>query len=169
MYQGKNEAETINKLTVSLYEVFCSLGLAPVIRVEDSDDDAVQRIAQKLSELFQTCDEDLKKKLSKKQRPLLILFNRKRDVQSMLYHSWKYLSLIEDIFGIRNNQFTYLDTADAQAQKELFELDFSPGADEILRKNMFRGFHEAGPNIDEGLNQWTAEYEKFGGGSNAGQ
>lgn len=70
----------MNRLTVCLYEVFCSLGLAPIIRVEDTDDEAVQRIAQKLSELFQTCDDDLKARMSKKQRPLLLLFNRKRDV-----------------------------------------------------------------------------------------
>ena len=28
---------------------------------------------------------------------------------------------------------------------------------------MFRGFHEAGPNIDQRLTEWTAEYEKIGG------
>lgn len=38
-----------------------------------------------------------------------------------------------------------------------------------MQKNMFTGFHEAGPNIDEGLNQWTAEYERIGGSSAAGQ
>ena len=33
----------------------------------------------------------------------------------MLYHSWKYLSLIQDIFGIKNNQFTYTDSSDPKA------------------------------------------------------
>jgi len=44
LYQGKNEVEIVNRLTVNLYEAFCSLGLAPIIRVEDSDDETVQRI-----------------------------------------------------------------------------------------------------------------------------
>jgi len=87
----------------------------------------------------------------------------------MLYHSWKYLSLIQDIFGIKNNQFTYEDSAAAKPQKETFELDFTPGADEILERNKFIGFHEAGPNIDEGLSKWTAEYEKIGGTSATSQ
>ena len=57
----------------------------------------------------------------KKQRPLLMLFNRKKDIQGMLYHSWKYLSLIQDIFGIKNNQFRYSE----QNKSETFELDFA--------------------------------------------
>ena len=41
-----------------------------------------------------------------KVKPLLMLFNRKRDIPGMLYHSWKYLSLLQDVFGIKDNQFT---------------------------------------------------------------
>ena len=73
----------------------------------------------------------------------------------MLYHSWKYLSLIQDIFGIKNNSFVY--------ENENLELDFAQGADEILEKNSFIGFHEAGPDVDKTLSSWTKEYEKFGG------
>jgi len=28
---------------------------------------------------------------------------------------------------------------------------------------MFTGFHEAGPNVDRALSEWTKEYEKIGG------
>jgi len=79
-----------------------------------------------------------------------MLMNRKQDIQGMLYHSWKYLCLIQDIFGISNNQFHYQDSA----KNETFELDFG-GTDEILANNSFTGFHEAGPNVDQTLNKWT--------------
>lgn len=38
-----------------------------------------------------------------------------------------------------------------------------------MQNNMFKGFHEAGPSIEQGLTQWTAEYEKIGGSSQASQ
>ena len=79
----------------------------------------------------------------------------------MLYHSWKYLALIQDIFGITNNQFQYVDYA--AKQQETFELDFAGGGDQILNENQFTGFHEAGPNVDKALNAWAKEYEKIGG------
>ena len=72
----------------------------------------------------------------------------------MMYHSWKYLSLIQDAFGIKNNQFMYKE----DGKQEMFELDFDPTADEILAKNQFIGFHEAGPNITKALEEWTREY-----------
>ena len=70
-----------------------------------------------------SCEDSQKKVSSNQRHPLLVLFNRKRDVQGMLYHSWKYLALIQDIFGIRNNQFFYTDD---QGKNEAFELDFGP-------------------------------------------
>ena len=87
----------------------------------------------------------------------------------MLYHSWKYLTLIQDIFGIKNNQFVFRESdAGAKAGKEAettYELDFAAGVDEILEKNAFQGFHVAGPSVDKALSEWTREYEKIGGGA----
>mmetsp|Transcript_27025 Transcript_27025/g.41165 ORF Transcript_27025/g.41165 Transcript_27025/m.41165 type:complete len:81 (-) Transcript_27025:37-279(-) len=55
------------------------------------------------------------------QRALLVLFNRKKDIQSMLYHSWKYLSQIHDIFQIKNNSFEFRDD---EGKLDHYELDF---------------------------------------------
>ena len=33
-----------------------------------------------------------------------------------------------------------------------------------MHANLFTGFHEAGPNVDQTLSAWTKEYEKIGGG-----
>ena len=60
----------------------------------------------------------------------------------MLYHGWKYICLIQDIFGILGNQFTLKE----DGKTEQCELDFS--TDNILLENETLGFHEAGPNID---------------------
>ena len=89
------------------------------------------------------------------------MFNRKRDIQGMLYHSWKYLALIQDVFCIKNNKFIYSE----DGKQETFELDFAKGVDEILEKNAFTGFHEAGPNVDGTFTAWSKEFEKMGGGA----
>ena len=78
----------------------------------------------------------------------------------MMYHSWKYLSLIQDAFGIKNNQIKYKE----DGKTETFELDFEKDADDILTKNQFTGFHEAGPNVTKGLEEWTKEYNKISQG-----
>jgi hypothetical protein len=75
----------------------------------------------------------------KQPRPLLILLDRNMDLHTPLYHSWTYLSLIEEVFGIKNNQFNYQE--DSKAQAVTYELDFS--TDEILKENAFSLFHEA--------------------------
>ena len=80
------------------------MGLAPMIRVDSRETNPVnQKIVEKLSFLFDQIED--KSVFSKKNRPLLMLFNRKGDIQGMLYHSWKYLSLIQDIYGIKHNSF----------------------------------------------------------------
>jgi hypothetical protein len=46
----------------------------------------------------------------------------------MLYHSWKYLCLIQDIFGVVNNSFAYTE----DGKTEVFELDFGNKLDDVL-------------------------------------
>ena len=125
-----------------------------MVRLDTSDSNPInQKIIERMSQLFK--DHEDKSVFSKKQRPLLMLFNRKQDIQGMFYHSWKYLSLIQDIFNIKHNSFQYKDE---QGKIENLELDFADGADEILESNAFTGFHEAGPNVDKVFNRWTLEY-----------
>ena len=81
----------------------------------------------------------------------------------MMYHSWKYLSLIQDAFLIKNNKLKYKEDG---GKTETFELDFEENADEILTKNQFIGFHEAGPNVTKGLEEWTKEYNKISSSQN---
>jgi len=138
----------------------------PLIRTDDQDDPINLRIGQRIQALMQMYARNHNEPVSKpkpNQRPLLVLFNRKKDIQGMLYHSWKYLSLIHDVFGIRNNQIEFVDEGKGP---ESLELDFAPGADKILEKNAFTGFHQAGPNVDASFSEWTKEYEKFGGKEN---
>ena len=43
----------------------------------------------------------------------------------MVYHSWAYMSLIQDVFGIKNNNFEYVQ--DAKAPKDsatTYSIDF---------------------------------------------
>ena len=38
LYQGKEEDVIINQIAYSLYETFCALNIAPIIKVEENDD-----------------------------------------------------------------------------------------------------------------------------------
>ena len=72
----------------------------------------------------------------------------------MFYHGWTYLSLIQDVFGIKNNTIEYAEDPKAPT-KTTYPLDFQ--ADSILKANAFLGFHEAGPNVDKEFNTWKEE------------
>ena len=47
----------MSNISKSLFEVFCSLGVAPMVRVEDGDDPINKKIAEQLSEHFSKIDE----------------------------------------------------------------------------------------------------------------
>ena len=72
----------------------------------------------------------------------------------MLYHSWKYLPMIQDVFGIKENQFTL-----PNENKDKCELDFAN--DEILRSNAFLDYNIAAPNFNQELTSYTADYNKL--------
>ena len=83
--------------------MFQSLGKIPLVRVANSD--VSERVFRRLAQLYQQ-HKDIEHTATKKQdRPLLIVLDRNHDLHTMIYHSWTYLSLIEDIFNIKNNQF----------------------------------------------------------------
>jgi len=52
LYQNKNESQIVLQIAHNLFEVFCSLGLAPYIRLDDNDDPINHKIAQKIVEIF---------------------------------------------------------------------------------------------------------------------
>ena len=76
----------------------------------------------------------------------------------MLYHGWTYLTLIQDVFGIKNNMIEYAEDPNAPT-KTTYPLDFD--SDTVLRENAFLGFHDAGPNVDKELNAWKEESQKL--------
>ena len=50
------------------------------------------------------------------------MLDRYDDIQTMFYHGWKYLTLIQDVFGVKNNTIEYAE--DANAPKTTYPLDF---------------------------------------------
>ena len=93
---------------------------------------------------------------------MLILLDRFDDLHTMVYHAWTYLSLIQDIFGIKNNNFNYVEDEKAPkntAPVKTFDIDFV--SDSLLKENAFAGFHEAGPNVDKEMNKWKEEYDSM--------
>ena len=79
LYQSRNEDQIVETLANNLFEVFCSMSLAPMVRVDTRDTNPInQRIIERMSQLFKEHED--KSVFSKKQRPLLMLFNRKQDI-----------------------------------------------------------------------------------------
>ena len=101
-------------------------------------------------ELFQQANAKDGGKQTPSRRCMLILLDRFEDLHTMVYHSWTYLSLIQDIFGIKNNSFNYIE--DDKAPVKTFDIDFV--ADSLLKENAFRGFHEVGECVNSELNSW---------------
>ena len=97
---------------------------------------------------------------------MLLILDRQSDLHTMLYHSWTYLSLIHDIFTIKNNQFSY-PSDNPKLPSTTYELDFS--TDDILRDNAFRDFHEAAEHVDRAMNQWKLEYDAISSSKKGGE
>lgn len=79
------------------------------------------------------------------------------DLHTMLYHSWIYINLIHDVYGIKNNQFQHYD--ETTKQNLTYDIDFQN--DEILKENAFKEFGEAAPNVDKSLTFWKTEYDRI--------
>jgi len=132
---------------------------APIIRLADEDVLGFQ-ICKKLSSFYGVSlsgASTQSTESSGSKRPLLILLYRSADLHTMLYHAWSYLTLIQEIFTIKNNSFQFEEALDAP--KKTYDIDFKEDA--ILNENAFRGFHEAGENVDKSLNAWKREYEQI--------
>ena len=93
------------------------------------NDQLGSKVSKKLIELYNKFHEEnglgQYSKIGTSKRCILILLDRFDDLHTTLYHSWGYLSLIQDIFGIKNNNFQYVE--DAKAPKEAsttYSIDF---------------------------------------------
>ena len=54
---------------------------------------------------------------------MVILLDRYDDLQTMLYHAWTYLSLIQDVYGVKNNTIEYAEDP-KDPNKKVYPLDF---------------------------------------------
>ena len=123
----------------------------PLVKVSEADE-LTLKVCAKLRALYQAQPADNRSK-----KPLLILLSRFADLSTMVYHSWTYLSLLQDLFNIKHNTFQFKE--DAKAPVKNYSLDFE--SDMILSENAFLGFHEAGQNVDTALQNWTAQYQQI--------
>jgi len=62
------------------------------------------------------------------------------------------------VFGIKNNTIEYAEDPNAP-NTTTYSLDFD--TDKVLKDNAFRGFHEAGPAVDQAFNDWKDESMKL--------
>ena len=111
--------ETLDRIANGLFCTFKSLGLPPpVIRLAENDSLSDQ-LAKRLGSLF---GPEEKSDLGNK-RPLLVLLYRFNDLHTMMYHGWNYLTMIQDVFTIKNNSFLYSEDPNSPDVKT-YEIDF---------------------------------------------
>ena len=153
-------SKAVDHIANGLFCFFQALGVPPPLLKLKENDQLGLKVAKKLTELYeQTSQVSSSRGLaSPSKRCVLILLDRFDDLQTMVYHAWTYLSLIQDVFGVKNNTIQYSEDANAPT-KTNYGLDFD--TDAILKKNAFLGFHEAGPNVDKELNLWKEESQKL--------
>lgn len=144
----------VDAMASGLFSLFKSIGKVPLVRVQNSD--ISERVFRKLAHLY-TQYPDSDSIYKKQDRPLLIVLDRNVDLHTPLYHSWSYLSLLQDVFAFTNNKFHFKEEAKAEAIT--YELDF--GTDTILTENAFLPYHEATENIDKAMTQWKEDFDKI--------
>jgi hypothetical protein len=158
MDKSQSITETLDRIATGLFCTFKSLNLpAPVVRL--SDNDAVSdAICKRLASQFGKSPEQGSK------RPLLILLNRINDLHSMLYHGWNYLTMMADVFAIRNNSFAFSEDPNSPDVKT-YEVDFKE--DPILNENAFKRFDEACENVNKSFDSWKKEYDRINNSTSA--
>jgi hypothetical protein len=111
LFTGNEDANVIDQMATGLFSLMNSTGKIPYVRV--SNGELSEKIFKRLTQLYLK-NKEVEQSPSKRQdNPLVIILDRRTDLHTMLYHSWTYLNLIQDIFNIQNNQYQYLEDAKA--------------------------------------------------------
>jgi len=48
LYKNQNEDQITKQISKNLYETFCAMGIAPILKIEDGDFEINQKIAKNL-------------------------------------------------------------------------------------------------------------------------
>ena len=73
----------------------------------------------------------------------------------MVHHSWTYLSLINDIFGIKNHQIEIKE----KVKVKKYDINFTN--DHVIEENGSKIIPEVGEILDKKLEHWTKKYEEM--------
>ena len=98
LYSGNEDVTVIDQMATGLYSLIKSTGKVPYVRVVNGE--LSEKIFKRLTQLYLQ-NKEVEQSPSKRQDcPLVIILDRRTDLHTMLYHSWTYLNLIQDIFKI---------------------------------------------------------------------
>lgn len=118
------EIDSIIDTTVdSLFSVFATLGVVPVIRSPRSN--AAEMVAEKLDKKLKENLRDARNSLFLSetssynfQRPLLIILDRSVDMATPLHHTWTYQALAHDVLDLSLNRVVV-----GEDKKKIYDLD----------------------------------------------
>ena len=103
LYSGNEDVNVIDQMATGIFSLMKSTGKVPYVRVANGE--LSEKIFKRLTQLYLQ-NKEVEQNPSKRQDcPLVIILDRRTDLHTMLYHSWTYLNLIQDIFKIQNNQY----------------------------------------------------------------
>ncbi|GAB1600909.1 sec1 family domain-containing protein 1 [Argonauta hians] len=102
----------MDTITDSLFSVFVTLGVAPIIRSPRGN--AAEMVAEKLDKKLRDNIRDARNSLFTTdniqtgqfsfQRPLLVILDRSLDLVSLLHHTWTYQALSHDVLDVKLNK-----------------------------------------------------------------
>ncbi|KAG5513411.1 hypothetical protein PMAC_001475 [Pneumocystis sp. 'macacae'] len=144
----------VDRISIGILSVLVTIGVVPIIRCPSGN--ASEMIAQKLSRrlrdyLLNTKSTRISNSSSfcPYRRPVLIILDRTIDLVSMLSHSWTYQSLINDVFEMKLNRISVMESNKMiKKNYDIYPHDF------FWAKNLNNLFPQVAENIDSELTRY---------------
>ncbi|XP_054724938.1 sec1 family domain-containing protein 1-like [Uloborus diversus] len=129
----------IDNVVDSLFSVFVTLGVVPIIRSPRGN--AAEVVAEKLDKKIRENLRDTRNSLFTTdgmptsftfQRPLLVVLDRNQDMATPLHHTWTYQALAHDVLDLQLNRVTIEETTEktshlgARPRKKTKTFDLNP-------------------------------------------
>lgn len=97
---------------------------------------------------------------------MVILVDRTIDAHSGLFHSWRYLSLINDILGrVRDSKLLVekdeVEEEEKEGSKKIKEYDLDFLNDVFLRQNLNKKFHLVAESADLAFKEWKIKSDRI--------
>ena len=150
----------IKSITTSLFSVFITTGVLPVIRAARGN--AAEMVARALDARLRDHYRNSRNRdpsLEQQQRPVLIIVDRNMDLGTMLHHTWSYQCLAHDVFEMKSSRIAIPSPDDSTHTKmTVYDLDLN---DFFWAKNAAAPFPMMAEDVDAELQKYKQESDEL--------